>query len=224
MSHVFISYVRENKADVERLAIALREHGISVWIDRNNIAAGVRWQKAIVDGIKNGAYFIACFSRELAARGETYMLEELNVALDRLRSMPSDRIWLIPLMLNETEIPSIPISRREDINDIQHIRMFEDWEAGITDILKIVDPKYCRVMHLASLVVDHPPERLHAVKELACMGSAVSPALSALRTALRDTDSSPLTKWAPTDSLPGAVIPRGIAQWRWGGTNRDRAT
>jgi len=39
-----------------------------------------------------------------------------------------------------------------------------------------------------------------------------------------ETDlSSPLTKSAPADSLPGAVILSEMARWRWGGTKHGRA-
>ena len=45
--HVFISYVRENKEQVDRLCQDLETHGVKVWLDRNDIKPGARWKDAI---------------------------------------------------------------------------------------------------------------------------------------------------------------------------------
>lgn len=95
-TYAFISYVRDNSGLVDRLAGCLRDSGVKVWLDRNDIAPGRYWKDAIKEAIENGAYFIACFSRELNERMETYMHGELRIAIDRLRNMPRDRIWFIP--------------------------------------------------------------------------------------------------------------------------------
>lgn len=38
MTHAFLSYVRENRAEVERLRDALARYGIRTWLDREAIA------------------------------------------------------------------------------------------------------------------------------------------------------------------------------------------
>ena len=45
---VFISYVRENAPMADRLAEALKVNGISVWMDRHNIAPGTTGAKPFV--------------------------------------------------------------------------------------------------------------------------------------------------------------------------------
>ncbi len=40
MPGVFISYFRENSEDVQRLATALRTHGVTIWLDREQIKPG----------------------------------------------------------------------------------------------------------------------------------------------------------------------------------------
>jgi hypothetical protein len=79
-AHAFISYVRENRAAVDRLAEDLRSFGVRVWLDRNDIMPGQWWKDAINEAIQNGAFFIACFSKELNERQETYMHGELRLA------------------------------------------------------------------------------------------------------------------------------------------------
>src|SRR5690242_18710152 len=95
-AYAFISYVRDNSDTVDHLAKDLRRLGVEVWLDRNNIMPGQRWKIAIRKAIQQGAFFIACYSKELNARPETYMHGELRLAIDRLRQMPNDRMWFIP--------------------------------------------------------------------------------------------------------------------------------
>src|SRR4051794_11173346 len=96
LAHIFISYVRENSNVVDRLANELRNRGITVWLDRNNIDPGARWRDAIEKEIQRGSFFMACFSKEYSERDETYMNEELTIAIDKLRKRPSDKVWFIP--------------------------------------------------------------------------------------------------------------------------------
>jgi hypothetical protein len=141
--HAFISYVHENTAIVDRLADYLRKAGVVVWLDRDDLVLGQRWKDVINKAIKEGAFFIACFSKELNDKGETYMHAELRLAIDRLRNMPNNRVWFIPVLLNETDIPSHAISDHETLKDINSVRLFEDWDSGVKKILramKLDDP------------------------------------------------------------------------------------
>ena len=106
MPHAFISYVRENKNVVDRLATGLKSRGVTIWLDRNDIQPGTRWKQAIKDAIRNGEFFLACFSKEFNARKRTHMNEELTLAIDELKLRPAEKTWFIPILLNETTVPS----------------------------------------------------------------------------------------------------------------------
>src|SRR3982751_2933694 len=106
MPHVFISYVRENGKIVDRLATELKSRGVIVWLDRNDIEPGARWREAIKNAIRSGKFFVACFSREYNERDRSYMNEEMTLAIDELRARPSNKTWFIPVLVNETAIPS----------------------------------------------------------------------------------------------------------------------
>ncbi len=69
--HVFISDVRENQKQVDRLCHDLDSHGINVWLDRNDIKPGARWKNAIREAIRQGDFFIACFSDEYTSLGKS---------------------------------------------------------------------------------------------------------------------------------------------------------
>ena len=142
MSHVFISYTHENTEDVNRLYTELTDHNIRVWLDRNEIKPGHRWKSEIWDGIREGTFFIACFSKEYSERDTTYMNEELLIAIEELRQRPANRSWFIPVKLNECEIPSRSIGGSETLRDLQYVALYEDWKSGIGNIVEVIRPEF----------------------------------------------------------------------------------
>ena len=140
MSHVFISYVRENQEDIQRLYDGLTKHGVKVWLDRYDIAPGTRWKQTIRRAIGQGAFFIACFSKEYNAREKTYMNEELTLAIEVLRQRPADQAWFIPVKLSECEIPDRDIGGGETLQDLQYVELYKDWDSGIQRILNVIQP------------------------------------------------------------------------------------
>ena len=85
MAHVFISYVRADALDIDRLAKRLIESGVRVWLDRKAIEPGARWEDAITKAIRGGNFFMACFSKEYNHRSRNYMNAELAIAIDDRR-------------------------------------------------------------------------------------------------------------------------------------------
>jgi HEAT repeat protein len=193
MPHVFISYVRENRDVVDRLASELTSRGVAVWLDRNKIEPGARWRDAIKNAIQSGNFFLACFSRESNERYRSYMYEELTLAVDELRQRPSSRTWFIPVIINETTIPAQRISSVEDLSDIQALRLYENWRHGVERILRVIkydDPVAARVYSLIDAFrrpFHH--ERLFALQQLGSIGSAAADAVPALAEALKDQNA-----------------------------------
>src|SRR4051812_39299294 len=181
MPHVFISYVRENGEIIDRLAAELKSRGVIVWLDRNDIEPGAGWREAIKNAIRSGKFFIACFSKESNKRDKSYMYEELTVAIDELRERPSDRTWFIPILINETAIPSRRISNAEDLSDIQALRLYENWNDGVVRILRVMkydDPVSARIYSLIdALQRPFHDERLFALQQLGSIGSAAADAV-----------------------------------------------
>lgn len=140
MSNVFISYVRENSSQVDKIYDELTSKGINVWLDKHNIFPGQRWKDAIRKAIKDGSFFVACFSSAYFQKEKTYMNEELFLAIDELRLRPSDRTWFIPLLLDECNIPDRAIGAGETLSDIQFIDMSKDWDKGIDLLIKVINP------------------------------------------------------------------------------------
>ncbi len=140
LRHVFISYCQEDKAAVDRLCQTLTAHGITVWLDRDNLNPGVLIQQAIQQAIAHSTFFVACFSKEYNVGNKTFMNEELSVAIENLQHKPVDKVWFIPVKLNACELPDIDIGGGETLRSLQPIALHEDWDAGIQQILDIIPP------------------------------------------------------------------------------------
>lgn len=140
MKKVFISYVRENSELIDDLCQAFRENDIDYWLDRDAIAPGAQWPNAIEDAINNGAYFLACFSREYESRDQTNMNEELLIAIDlyRKRIHVEDNAWLIPVKLSECDIPNLPIGAGRKLRHIHCLNLYEDWPGGINRLINTI--------------------------------------------------------------------------------------
>ncbi len=136
MKHVFVSYVREDQEAVDRLCIELRSRGVEVWLDREAILPGQRWREAIRGAIRDGAFFIACFSQNYTSRDQNYMNEELTIAIDEIRQRATDITWFIPVRLSQCQIPERSIRAGETLLDLQWVDLFSDWQRAINNILR----------------------------------------------------------------------------------------
>jgi hypothetical protein len=137
MAHAFVSYVRENADQIDQLVLDLYKHGVDTWTDKH-ILPGERWKTVIHDAIKAGAAFLPCFSHESVARTRSYMYEEITVAIEMLREMPLDRKWFLPVLLAECDVPAYQIGAGQSLADLQWVKMFPNWDAGVTKIATVV--------------------------------------------------------------------------------------
>lgn len=138
MNRVFISYVTEDSILVNNLVNKLKTAGIELWIDKDNLVPGIRWQKDIRNAIENGIYFLACFSQNYSLKNKSYMNKELKIAIEQLTEMPQNRIWFIPIKLSPCDIPDFSIGGNETLNDIQWVELHTDWNAGVNKLINVI--------------------------------------------------------------------------------------
>ena len=126
---VFISYAREDSAEAERLYKDLKMGGAKPWIDKEEILAGEHWKLAISKAIKNNRFFIPLFSSKSVSK-IGYVNKEIKYALDIFANYPEKAIYMIPVRLDNCEIPF------EKLEDIHYADLFPDWQSGIKQILR----------------------------------------------------------------------------------------
>ena len=130
-SRVFIAYVDEDYQAAERLYDALAAQGFDPWVDKKKLLPGQNWPRSIERAIELSDFFIASFSRRgVGKRGHFH--SELRYALDCASRLPLGDIYLIPVRLDNCQVPS-RISRQ-----IQYVDLFPSWESGIARILSVM--------------------------------------------------------------------------------------
>jgi TIR domain len=146
--HAFISYATVDSTRVDQLQEVFEEAGIPVWRDRTNLWPGEDWRIKIRRAITDDTLaFIACFSTASLAREKSYQNEELNLAIEQLRMRRPDNPWLIPVRLDECEIPDIDLGGGRTLSSIQRADLFGDESAHSTarlieTILRIIGQCY----------------------------------------------------------------------------------
>lgn len=121
--HVFISYCRENAAEVARLRDDLIAAGAVVWWDRQ-IDGGQDWKLEILKAMKSASAFVLCLSQELLERTASGVFPEILYAIDAYRNCAPGSVFLIPVRLSECETPLLEIDGNRLLDRIQHIDLF----------------------------------------------------------------------------------------------------
>ena len=80
-------------------------------------------RRAITD---DALAFIACFSSRSVARRKSYQNEELLLAIEQLRLRRPDGIWLIPVRLDDCDIPDLDLGGGRTLGSIQRVDLFGD--------------------------------------------------------------------------------------------------
>ena len=135
MPHIFLSYARSDHRRARRLYDALcAEIDHEIWFDRVSLLAGARWEPAIRKAIRESDFFLALLSRKsVTARG--YRHSELRQAVEVLSEFEVERIYLIPVRLDECEMPD------PKLNEISRVDLFPHWKDGVAEILRSVGAK-----------------------------------------------------------------------------------
>jgi len=85
MSHIFISYSRDDLAFARYLRALLSQEGFSVWMDEQNLHAGTNWWKEIERNIDSCSAFVVVMSP--AADESMYVHNEIHRALNQKKAI-----------------------------------------------------------------------------------------------------------------------------------------
>jgi nucleotide-binding universal stress UspA family protein len=99
---VFISYAREDSVAADRIAEALRSHGIEVWFDQEELRGGESWDQKIRNQIRTCSLLIPIVSAHTQGRGEGYFRREWKLAAERTHDMAAGIPFLVPVVIDDT--------------------------------------------------------------------------------------------------------------------------
>ena len=145
---IFLAHAREDKAQVRKLYDDLKARGFDPWLDEKDLRAGQIWKTEIPKAIRQARLFLACLSsRSVDKIG--YVQSEFRHALSTFGERPPGSIYLIPVRLDECDVPDLQIPDRGlSLKDIHWVDL---WQQGGFDQL-VADLEY------ALGVANSPPE------------------------------------------------------------------
>jgi len=101
---VFISYAKEDYSFAEKLYNFLSENNFNPWLDKKGILPGQNWDYVIKKSLREANYIILLLSN-VSVQKRGYVQREFKLALEYYEEKLEDDIYLIPLKINDCEIP-----------------------------------------------------------------------------------------------------------------------
>ncbi len=117
-THIFLSYARPDEGKAKNLYQELSDAGFKPWMDKIDILPGESWEFRIDEAIRCSDVFLACLStKSVSKRG--FLQKEIKNALDIWQGMLDSDIYLIPVRLEDCEVPKA-------LRDLQWVDLFEE--------------------------------------------------------------------------------------------------
>jgi TIR domain-containing protein len=147
---IFLAHAREDKPQVRKLYADLTARGFDPWLDEVDLVPGQIWKEEIPRAIRHAGIFLACLSSRSAGK-VGYVQNEFRLALSAFGERPPGSIYLIPVRLDECDVPDLQIPDRGlSLQDIQWVDLWQ--EGGFDRLVKaieralegLVDPRQAR--------------------------------------------------------------------------------
>jgi hypothetical protein len=124
----FISYAREDSEHARRLYQDLRSIGATPWLDAEELIGGQEWEPAIRLAVRECTHFLALIS-EKSVNKRGFVQKELRQALELLDELPPDRVFVIPIRLDNSS------PAHERLARLHWIDLFPDYNEGFRRIV-----------------------------------------------------------------------------------------
>ena len=103
-NRIFMCHAHEDQDKVLEVYQFLKSHGLKPWLDKIDLLPGQDWDKEIRNVLKNAEFVIVFFSaNSIYKRG--YVQREMKLTLDILEEIPEGKIFVIPVVFDDCEIP-----------------------------------------------------------------------------------------------------------------------
>ena len=102
-----------------------KEYNLRFWLDKDSLLPGQNWSNVIQNVINESKYFIVLLSKN-AIEKNTYVQEELRIALEKADNHQQVEIYIIPVRLDDCQI----------IESIQKLHVVDLSQIGNMDLKK----------------------------------------------------------------------------------------
>jgi formylglycine-generating enzyme required for sulfatase activity len=101
---VFLCHASQDKPTVWKLHRYLKQHGVKPWLDQEDLLPGEDWEVEIPKALYASDVILVCLSKN-SVNKEGFVQKEITFALDKAMEKPEGTIFIIPVKLEDCEIP-----------------------------------------------------------------------------------------------------------------------
>ena len=101
---VFLCHASQDKPSVWKLYRYLKQHGVQPWLDQQDLLPGEDWEVEIPKALFASDVILVCLSKN-SVNKEGFVQKEITFALDKAMEKPEGTIFIIPVKLEDCEIP-----------------------------------------------------------------------------------------------------------------------
>jgi ABC-type amino acid transport substrate-binding protein len=139
MLKIFLAHASEDKEQIIELFYKLKQSGFDPWLDEFSLLPGQNWRVEIPKAIRQCDIFVACLSKH-SVNKQGYVQREFRLALSAYAEKPIENIYLIPLKLDDSEVPELQIPQL-GIN-LRDIHWLDYWKPnGFGQLLRAIHPE-----------------------------------------------------------------------------------
>lgn len=120
---VFLCHASDDKPLARILSVVLNAAGADPWLDEAKLVGGQNWPLEIEKALRMSHAVIVCLSHNSVSKSG-FVQKEIRLALDVADEQPEGSIFLIPLRIDDSEIP-------QRLKKLQWINFLDDQENGI---------------------------------------------------------------------------------------------
>lgn len=130
-TQIFLCYASEDKQRVLEAYDRLKGSGYTPWLDKKDLLPGQYWDEEIPKAIKSSQFMLIFFSK-ISIQKRGYVQNEFNLGLNTLKEIPEGEIFIIPVRLDECQIP-------ERFQRLHYVDFFE--EEGLDKVILSIQSK-----------------------------------------------------------------------------------
>lgn len=174
------------------------------WLDEENILPGQDWEREITKAVRTVDAVIVCLSRESISK-TGYVQKEIRFALDKADEQPDGVIFIIPLKLEECEVP-------HRLRRWHWVNYFE--AQGYERLLRALQSRATNLNKPVAIPLADGPQKNQVertFREEPPDGAAIPPEPARIRSAEAGKPPASDNPVAPTAGMPGAAPTVGVS-------------
>jgi hypothetical protein len=122
---VFLCHAKEDAHRIEKLYHQFEREGLDPWYDKKRLKVGDRWEEEIIEAIEQSDFF-AVFLSKTSVKKTGFIQNEIRTAAKQYRRHPQGRAYLLPVRLEDCEVPRIRLDENTILTDLQWIDLFNE--------------------------------------------------------------------------------------------------